>query len=48
MSKQIAIELLKRARDRLNEYREEVDDDYNDSLATEIHDYLVKIGEEIR
>jgi len=48
MSKQIAIELLKRARDRLNDYRAEIDDDYNDSLAIEIHNFLVDIGEEIR
>jgi len=48
MSKQKGIELLKQARDKLNSYREEVDGDYNDSLAIEIHKYLVSIGEEIR
>lgn len=35
-----ALSLLKRAAQSLNEYRAELDGDYNDSLATEIEDYI--------
>lgn len=35
-----ALDLLKRASDSLNDYRAELDGDYNDSLASEIDKYI--------
>lgn len=35
-----ALDLLKRASDSLNNYRAELDGDYNDSLASEIDKYI--------
>lgn len=38
-----AINLLQRAEDKLQDYRGEIDGDYNDGLAMEIRKYLNKL-----
>lgn len=37
-------ELLKQSADKLQDYRAEIDGDYNDSLALEIYELLEKEG----
>jgi len=41
-----AIKLLREASEKLQDYRAEVDGDYNDGLAMEINDFLDKIDNE--
>lgn len=40
MLEKFGLELLKQSADKLQDYRAEVDGDYNDSLAMEIYKYL--------
>lgn len=41
-NKKIVIELLTRCADKLQDYRAEVDGDYNDSLALEVYEFIEK------